>query len=298
MRAPRYTSLVPIASSVLFALSLSMTPQQPVVAQRPLPESSCGAGEAQTSSGESNQLPGEMSTDRPDTSDSTDVVGRGLWQLETGVSFEADSAEGVSQKEVAVPLAMLRIGLHPRFEMRVSSEGLLSDVIRGPAGRVRVTGRSDVQISAKWKLFTRPRRCFLLALEPLVSVPAGSDAFTSGGVDPMLKFIIDKALPGGFSVSANIVVSSDTDAGSRFTQQGTSASFSHALPRRWTGFVEIFTSSALSRGGDRAWIVDGGASRPIGHRLQVDVSAGRGVSKPAADWFIGAGFAVRGLLGR
>jgi len=239
-----------------------------------------------------------MSTDRPDTSDSTDVVGRGLWQVETGFSFEADSEGGVSQNEIAVPLVMLRIGLHPRFEMRVSSEGLLSDVIRAPAGRVRVTGRSDVQVSAKWKLFTRPRRCFVLALEPVVSLPAGSDAFTSGGVDPMLKFIIDRGLPGGFSVSANIVVSSDTDAGSRFTQQGTSASFSHALPRGWTGFAEIFTSSALSRGGGRAWIVDGGASRPIGHRLQVDVSAGRGLSEPAPDWFIGAGFAVRGFLGR
>jgi hypothetical protein len=291
---------VPIAPSVLFAVSLAIPPsQQSTPAPRSLPASSCGAGEAQPSPGESNPLPGDMSTDRPDTSDSTDVVGRGLWQVETGVSFEADTESGVSQNEIAVPLVMLRIGLHPRFEMRVSGEGVLSEVIRAPGlGRVRVTGGSDVQVSAKWKLFTRPRRCFVLAIEPVVSLPAGSDAFTSGGVDPMLKFIIDRALPGGFSVSANIVLSSDTDAGSRFTQQGTSASFSHALPRGWTGFAEIFTSSALTRGGDRAWIVDGGASRPIGHRLQVDVSAGRGLSRPAADWFIGAGFAVRGLLGR
>ena len=240
-----------------------------------------------------------MSTDRPDTSDSTDVVGSGLWQIETGFSFEADTESGVSHDEIAVPLVMFRVGLHPRFEMRVSGEGLLSDLIHAPRGAsVRVTGGSDVQVSAKWRLFTRPRRCFVFALEPVVSLPTGGDAFTSGGVDPMLKFIIDRALPGGFSVSANIVVSSDTDAGSRFTQQGTSASFSHALPGGWTGFAEIFTSSALTRDGDRAWIFDGGASRPIGHRLQVDVSAGRGLSKPAADWFIGAGFAMRGFLGR
>ena len=239
-----------------------------------------------------------MSTDRPDTSDSTDIVGRGLWQLETGISFDADSEAGVSVKEIAAPLAMLRVGLHPRFEVRISAEGLLSDEIRAPGGRRRVTGGSDTQISAKWKLFTRPRRCFVLALEPVLSLPTGSDAFTSGGYDPMLKFIIDRTLPGGFSVSANIVLSSDTDAGSRFTQQGTSASFSHGLPRGWTAFAEIFTTSALKRGGDRAWIIDAGGSRPIGHRMQVDVSAGRALSKAGADWFVSTGFSVRGFLGR
>lgn len=56
---------------------------------------------------------GEMSTDRPDITDSTDIVGRARWQVESGVSLELDRQEGASAHSLAAPLAMFRVGLGP-----------------------------------------------------------------------------------------------------------------------------------------------------------------------------------------
>jgi hypothetical protein len=287
--------ILPLAPSILLGLSLAVSgsPTAPVRADDP-----CAPSQQPAAAVPAGRDFGEMSVDRPDVSDSTDIVGRGMWQLESGISLAGDQEGGLSRKELAAPLAMLRLGLRNRLELRVSAEGVLSDEIRTSAGHVRVTGGSDMQIGAKWKLFARPRRCFLIALEPVLSVPTGSEAFTSGGYDPLLKLIVDRSFRGGFSLSANVVLASNSEAGSRFTQQGASASVSHALPRGWSGFVEISTTSAETLNGDRVWIFDTGASRPIGRRVQVDVSVGRGLSDAAADWFVGAGIAMRGFLTR
>lgn len=239
-----------------------------------------------------------ISADRPDLTDSTDVVGAGRWQIESGLSFDADRDGGISQRAIAAPLAMLRLGIGSQFEARLSADGLVSDSVSVSGRRTRTTGRSDVQLGAKWRVFDRPWRCLAVALEPVVSLPAGSAAFTSAGYDPTVKVIVDASLPRGLSLSANFVVSAPTEDHHRFAERDVSGSLGYPIGSRWSGFAELFRASSLARGGPSAWILDAGAARPIGTRAQLDVIGGVGLSAAAPDWFIGAGFALRGAFRR
>jgi hypothetical protein len=158
------------------------------------------------------------------------------------------------------------------------------------------TAGSDVEIGVKWRPFERPQLGALLALEPVVSLPVGSASVSSGRIDPALKVILDRDAPAGFALSANLIMASRSDDRGRHGQLAASLSMAHALFSRWTGFVEIYAASARESSG-RSWVTDAGASRPLGRRCQIDVSVGRGFGGATADWFVGAGFAIRGAFG-
>ena len=91
----------------------------------------------------SAQDAGELITDRPDFTESSAVIRRGLFQFESGLSFEADRESGVRHRSVAAPAALLRIGLGMRSELRLGGEGWLEESSRRRVGpRAIPTSRS------------------------------------------------------------------------------------------------------------------------------------------------------------
>lgn len=244
--------------------------------------------------------PSPMSTDRPDLTDSTDIVGRGIWQIETGWSFDAARDHDLSVHTTTAPLALLRVGLADNVEMRISSDGMLSDAVTRAGThepRLRHTGRSDVEFGVKWRLLGRPFGA-LFAVEPVVSIPAGSIGISSGSVDPLVKLIVDRDLFAQFAMSSNVVFASTRDDDGRHRQVAASVSVARPLFSHWSGFAELYSASGMHEGSASSWTSDVGAIRPLGHRCQLDVSVGRGHTDTTADWFVGAGFSLRGSFGR
>ncbi len=84
---------------------------------------------------------GDIAPDRPGLGDGSGIVGRGVWQVETGWSFESEHQDGTVLHELALPLALFRVGVTDRFELRVGADGLLSDTSSSPGSR-RTSGRS------------------------------------------------------------------------------------------------------------------------------------------------------------
>ena len=243
------------------------------------PTAAVGGGE--------KKLP-EMVTDRPDFTESSEVVGRGIFQFESGLTYEADGAA----RRQTMPAGLLRVGLSRRVELRLGGDGFLSQT----DGAVRQSGHSDSEIGVKVRLFDESAAGFDMAIIPMFSVPTGSAGFTSGGYDPTLKLTFARSLPAGFGLSGNVNVSSVSDELGRFGQRALSLSAGHDLVAGWGGFLEVYGSSPIERGARSGVTIDGGVSHRIGGNLQFDVEAGRGVSADASDWFAGFGFAVRGRL--
>src|SRR5262249_36863696 len=132
-----------------------------------------------------------------------------------------------------------------------------------------------------------------LALISMTSLPAGAASLTSSGVDPTLKLAWGKTLGESAAVSGNIVVSSLSDAGARFTQRAVSLQLSRGLWRRWGGYCEAYLVTPASHGGRGAWTFDGGVSHALGRNAQFDVSVGQQIVPFARCWFVGAGLVVR-----
>ena len=225
-------------------------------------------------------------TDRPDFTESSEVVGRGLVQVESGFVLEADQ----NSRAITTPAVLARIGLSRRMELRVGGEGFLRSWDRGQAGGA-VFGGSDMEVGAKVRLLSFTH--FAAAVIPAVSIPTNNPNFSSGAYDPTVKATWSTVLPRDFGLSGNVNVSRPTDAVGRFTQTAVSVSLGHDLAGGWGGYWEAFSFSPMERGADVGWTLNSGVTRSVGRDMQIDIEAGRGVTPDALDWFVGFGFAIR-----
>ena len=148
-------------------------------------------------------------------------------------------------------------------------------------------------MGAKFRLVSERGLRPELALISMASLPVGDARFTSSGVDPTLKLAWSKTLGESTAASGNVVVSSVSDSGARFTQRAVSFQLSRGLWRNWGGFWEAYLVSPVDRGGDGAWTFDTGVSHPLGRNAQFDVSVGQQVVPLARCWFVGAGIVLR-----
>lgn len=232
----------------------------------------------------------EMVTDRPDYTESSDVVPPGLFQFESGLNYEGRSSDGVRERSLTVPGALMRIGLLPRVELRLGGDGFLSQNVNG----LRTSGYSDFEVGVKVRLLDQDHAGLDLALIPMTSLPVGANGFTSGGVDPTLKITWARGFPKGFDLTGNFNLASVSDDLGRFSQKAISVSLGHDLAGGWGGFIETYGFTPMDRDTAAGVTLDWGVTHAIGRDFQVDVEAGRGLTVAAPDWFVGFGFAVRG----
>lgn len=230
----------------------------------------------------------ELVTDRPDFTESSEVVGRGLIQFEAGFSYESDERVG----RISVPGSLGRIGVFPRVELRIGTDGMVT--FDGDDGR-RVFGMADLETGVKIRLFDEQQVGVDVAMIPMLSFPTGTERVSTGAVDFTLKLTWARELPAGFGLSGNYNVAYLKDD-RRLTQQALSVSLGHDLFAGWGGYIEAYGFMPMARGIGAGWTIDGGVSRMIGENFQFDIEGGRGITDEAPDWFVGFGFAIRGRV--
>lgn len=236
---------------------------------------------------------GELVTDRPDFTESSRVVGRGIIQVESGTLIELDGSGDQRSRTVTAPLALMRLGVSPRLELRLSGNGgIFSSYGQGPS-RLTATGGSDIELGAKYVLVNREDSGFAMGLIPMLSLPVGSDVMSSGTYDPAVKFTWAQSLRRGFELSGNVNLSRLSDGLGRYTEQAYSLSMGHDLVGAWAMYAEAFGFVTPGRDYGQAWTANAGVTHPFGPNFQFDVEAGRGLTAAAPDWFIGIGMAVR-----
>jgi hypothetical protein len=228
----------------------------------------------------------KINTDRPDFVNSSVVVGRGVWQVETSLAGERTAQDGTVEHTHSTP-TMLRYGLTDTFELQVSSDGRMSQA----AGPDTVRGYGDLGLGAKWHLADGGAGAPGLGVIVHADLDTGSPAFRGQGVRPAVFLAAEWDLPADSSIGIMPgVVFDKRDDGGRFT----SAVFAVSVGRDWNdrlhSFVELAapTITAARNGGTTA-SVDAGASYLLSDRVQVDAALFRGLNRRTADlaWTLG-----------
>lgn len=239
-----------------------------------------------------------LSTDRPDFVESSDVVGKGRYQFETGFATERNKADGVKERVTSTP-TMLRIGLNDTWEFRVASDGILrlrsEDTATGITTRER--GYGDLDLGVKWHTQDgnaetgAPAMAWLLHAE----FETGSRAFRGDGVRPSLRVVAEWELPNDWSVGVmpGLFVDKNED-GDRYVGGIAAVTVGKSWTDRFKTFFELAGQQLASRknGGNIAtW--DTGATYLITNDVQVDVSFSWAATKETPDFAWGVGLAVR-----
>jgi hypothetical protein len=238
----------------------------------------------QNSDGQSESL----TTDRAEYTITTEVVGTGILQLETGFLLESTQAARV----IHAPVPLMRIGLTRRLELRVGGDGALWERTGVPGYYGHASGLSDMGVELKWKLLDEHGRLPAVAIAPSLSSPVGRSGFSSGGYDPTLKLAWGKGLLAGFRASGNFNVSSLTED-RRFLQRAVTLCIEHNLPHGLVGYWENYTIWPRHRGGEQETMWNTGLFHAIGHNAQIDVEVARCLASGVPHWYLGAGFVIR-----
>ena len=226
--------------------------------------------------------------DRPDFTESSDVVGHRVVHIETGVRLEE---RDTSNRQLSTPNVMVRVGLGSRLELRVAGEGYISQSAQTSGGLVRTSGRSDIELSAKFKMLAGDALGLHAAVLPVISFPTASEGLGSDGLDLGLKFAWARALPQAFDLSGNVNVMSTVGDARRSWAPEVSVSVGRGIGGHWGVYGEAY---AVVDRGRCACAIDAGVSLALGPHSQIDVEAGRGIGRDSRNWFVGAGLAIRG----
>lgn len=90
--------------------------------------------------------------DRPGIADGSNVVGKGRFQIETGVQVELRNADGVHDRTMFVP-SLFRIGISDRFEARIETNAYGWQRTRDPLnGTVHTEGGAPISVGMKYHL--------------------------------------------------------------------------------------------------------------------------------------------------
>ena len=231
--------------------------------------------------------PGELVTDRPDFTESSQVIPRGWVQIESGLALESSDAQNRHTMAFGTPL--LRVGLIRKLELRIGADGAMYQRL----DQERSSGFSDVDFGVKYKFMQEGRWRPAMSVIAAVSTPIGHPNFSSGAYEPGIKLTWEKDVAAGFSASGNLNWNALSVEGGRLHQRVASLSIGHGLGRGFSGFWEVYGSTAEERGGGNAYMFASGLIRAVGKNAQWDVNVHRRVAAQGPDWIVSVGFVAR-----
>ncbi|MGE4088290.1 MAG: transporter [Immundisolibacter sp.] len=239
----------------------------------------------------------DIATDRPDFVESSDVVGKGVFQIETSFAYESDRNDGVRTRVRSTP-TLLRYGISDTVELRAETDGYLHERVRAGGVSDTESGAADASIGLKWHLQDgdaaghRPA----LALLAHVDLESGSAAFRAPAEVPSLRVVAEWELPGdaAFGVMGGAAYDKDELRDDRYWSGILAATYSRPLIGALRGFVEVAGQALRGerRGGDVVTF-DTGVTYALSSDTLVDLSVNLGLNEHTPDRAIGIGFSHR-----
>lgn len=227
------------------------------------------------------QEPPPLISDRPDFTESSNAVPRGLLQIESGFTFTNDSS---GFRLFNAPETLLRWGAGHRSEWRLGLPDVLAQRRVG-----RRTGFGDAYLGFKREL--GHVKGFEAAFVPGVSLPTGSAGIGTGGLDPEMLLTWAAPLGGPWSISGQFGAAWFRNETKRSFNWAPTVSVGRSLGGRWTSFVEY--AGSFTGGDSEVHLLHHGYLYSLTPNSQLDVHGGFGLSRDAPDFFIGAGIVVR-----
>jgi Putative MetA-pathway of phenol degradation len=225
--------------------------------------------------------------DRPGFADSTQVIGRGRLQLESGIQFDHIRVDPGTERALTVPQWQFRTGLSSRVELSLWWEGFVH-VSTDDHGQ---TGETDPRVGGKVQLVDR--QAVALALIGSVGLPVASRLLSTGDPDPLLRMAWSAPLTSSLGLSGTVDVAADRRDGLWGPRPAISAALDGGFGPSVGGFLGVVVEGGEVGAALQIWTAEAGVTRALGPRRQIDLSGGRRLAGGLTAWFVGGGFIQR-----
>jgi hypothetical protein len=240
----------------------------------------------------------ELSTDRPDLTESPYTVDAGRMQLEMDlVGYARDEEAGVRAESWGVAPVNVKLGLTPSADLQIIVEShrrdRVTDLVTG--ARAEARGFGDITLRLKQNLWGNDGGGTAFALMPFVKIPTADERFGNGSVEGGLIAPLAVSLPAalGLGLMAQVDVLEDGDGEGRHAEWIATGTVGRDLAGPVGAFVEI--ASTLRPRSEGEWIgtLDAGVTVGIRRDAQLDGGVLLGISRDADDRAVFLGLAIR-----
>ena len=233
-----------------------------------------------------------LATDRPDFTEASSTVGRGVLQLEFGYTYIFDDDGAGDTKSHSYPELLMRWGIFRDWlELRVAGNYAEEEF----AG-ITDSGSEDLYLGVKLGLTSQQGILPEMALIPQMTVPTGNDAFTNDEVLPGLNWIYGWEISDCWGTAGSTQFNRSIDEASdrAYTEWAQSWAVAYSLTDRWGAYAEwfgLFPNSAETARVQHYF--NGGFTYLLSNDVQWDIRGGTGLNAAADDYFVGTGFSLR-----
>jgi hypothetical protein len=236
-------------------------------------------------------------TDRPDFTEASSTVGRGVMQLEGGYTYVYDSDDAGSFKAHSFPETLLRVGvLADWLEFRIAWNYVEESTNQFGGSRSIATGSEDLYLGVKVGLTGQEGILPEMAIMPQMTVPTGSGDLSADEVLPGLVWLygwdLNDWLATGAMTKADRAL--DDVTGDPFLEMAQSWTVNYSLTEWLGAYTEWFVIAPDGADTNHTeHYGDGGFTFLVTDNVQLDIRAGVGLNDAADDYFVGSGFAFR-----
>lgn len=233
-------------------------------------------------------------TDRPDFTEASSTVGRGVVQSESGYTFTYNDSElddSLTKEDIFDIL--LRVGITEDVELRFVWIYAGQHINSGPdAGAF--DGAADLGLGTKINVSTQDALIPESAVILQSTVPTGAFVFSSREYEVGVNYLYSWELPCGWSLAGSTGVDTATDTGDNYEIYHQSVALGIPIADGIGMYGEYFGLYTLNRDVDFPEnFFNGGFTVLLNNDVQWDIRAGTGLNQAALDLFGGTGLSVR-----
>ena len=242
------------------------------------------------------ELMREMSTDRPDTTESPKTVDAGHVQVELSFGdYVRDEGDGVKTETSTVLPFNVKLGLTNNVDLQLVADPYVHQRVRSDSGRDTHEGFGSTQLRLKVNLWGNDEGATALAIMPYVQLPTAADDLASDHVEGGLIVPFSAELPHDFNLGlmAEFDVLRDEDDDSYGFEFLHTVNINRTIVGDLGGYVEYIGIAPHETGDGYQAIASGGLTYAVTDDWVLDLGATVGISDSADDFTLFAGTSFR-----
>lgn len=228
----------------------------------------------------------DMSTDRPDKTESAYTLDAGRWQIELdAVNFTRDDEAGTRVDTISISSFNLKYGIGSSTDVQFVVTPYTLVESSGSASSSSVSGFGDLIIRVKQNLFGNDDGDVALAVMPFIKLPTASDDLggnddVEGGIIVPLAIELSSAVGLGLMAQLNVLKDSSANYSAEWVASATAGI---DLTEELGLYVELFASEFEDVSEETVATFDMGFTYALTEDLQLDTGINIGITSAADD---------------